>query len=188
MAIRLSRTVLAAAKTVLVLGAFLALGACASSRNLDQAFSDLSGNAELKGVLFADRTHDYGDIDLTLYEGRLMLTGTMKSDQGRAKLIENAWKADGVKEVIDEVFVGDGTGFGQGVEDSRIDQVLRARLIGDKDVVSGDYKIAVSNAVVYLLGAARSQAELDRAVELARTVAGVEKVVSHVALRGPLVQ
>ncbi len=188
MTIRLSRTFLAAAKTVLVLGAFVALGACASSRNLDQAFSDLSGNAELKGVLFADRTHDYGDVDITLYEGRLMLTGTMKSDSGRAKLIENAWKADGVKEVIDEVFVGDGTGFGQGVEDSRIDQVLRARLIGDKDVVSGDYKIAVSNAVVYLLGAARSQAELDRAVELARTVAGVEKVVSHVALRGPLVQ
>ena len=91
-------------------------------------------------------------------------------------------------EVIDEVFVGDGTGFGQGVEDARIDQVLRARLIGDKDVVSSDYKIAVSNAVVYLLGVARSQAELDRAVELARTTAGVEKVVSHVALRGPMVQ
>ncbi|MAW79104.1 MAG: phospholipid-binding domain-containing protein [Parvularcula sp.] len=179
-----TRAILAAAG----IGAFLALGACASSRNLDQAFTDMSSNAELKGVLFSDRTHDYGDIDLTLYEGRLMLTGTMKSDEGRAKLIENAWKADGVTEVIDEVFVGDGTGFGQGVEDARIDQVLRARLIGDKDVVSSDYKIAVSNAVVYLLGVARSQAELDRAVELARTTAGVEKVVSHVALRGPMVQ
>jgi len=179
-----TRALLAAAG----LGAFAALGACASSRNLDQAFSDLSGNADLKGVLFTDRTHDYGDIDITLYEGRLMLTGTMKSETGREKLMQNAWKADGVKEVIDEVFVGDGTSFGQGLEDSRIDQVLRARFIGDKKVVSADYKIAVSNAVVYLLGVARSQTELDRAVELARTVAGVEKVVSHVALRGPLVQ
>lgn len=178
------RAILAAAG----LGAFLALGACSSSRNLDQAFSDMSGNAELKGVLFADRTHDYGDVDITLYEGRLMLTGTMKSEDGRAKLIENAWKADGVKEVIDEIFVGDGTGFGQGVEDSRIDAAVKTRFIGNKTVVSSDYKIAVSNAVVYLIGVARSQAELEQAVELARTVAGVEKVVSHVALRGPLVQ
>ena len=173
------------AARLMMLAAALALSACASSRNLDQSFSDLSGNAELKGVLFADRTHDYGDVDITLYEGRLLLTGTMKSEEGRAKLIENAWKADGVKEVIDEVFVGDGTSFGQGLEDTRIDNTLRLRLTTDKDVVGSHYKIAVSGAVVYLIGAARSQAELDRAVELARTVAGVEKVVSYVALPAP---
>lgn len=182
------RTISAAAKKVFVLGAVLALGACASSRNLDQSFSDLSGNAELKSVLFSDRTHDYGDIDLTLYEGRLMLTGTMKSESGRTKLIENAWKADGVKEVIDEIFIGDGTSFGQGFEDTRIDQTLRTKLITAGGVSSTEYKIAVSGAVVYLLGIARSQAELDKALELARSISGVEKVVSHVALRGPAVQ
>ncbi len=167
------------------LGAFVALGACASSRNLDQSFQDLSGNAELKGVLFADRTHDYGDIDITLFEGRLMLTGTMRSDAGRAKLIENAWKADNVTEVIDEIIVGDNTSFGQGFEDGRIDKVLRARLIADGDVSSAEYKIAVSKAVVYLLGVARGPAELDKALELARSIAGVEEVVSHMKLRGP---
>lgn len=170
---------------LLLLAAALALGACASSRNLDQTFTDMAGDAELKGVLFADRTHDYGDVDITLYEGRLLLTGTMHSEDGRAKLIENAWKAEGVKEVIDEIFVGDGTSFGQGFEDARIDQTLRAKLIADKGTSSADYKIAVSGAVVYLIGAARSQEELDRALELARTIGGVEKVVSYVTLRAP---
>ena len=117
-----------------------------------------------------------------------MLTGTMKSDAGHVKLIENAWKAANVKEVIDEVIIGEGTSFGQGFEDTRIDQVLRTRLVTSGDVSSTEYKIAVSNAVVYLIGVARSQAELDKALELARTVAGVEKVVSHVALRGPMAQ
>ena len=168
--------------------AFAALGACASSRNLDQSFQDLSGNAELKGVLFADRTHDYGDVDITLFEGRLMLTGTMKTEAGHASLIKNAWKAENVDEVIDEVLIADGTSFGQGFEDTRIDQVLRARLVAAGDVSSTEIKIAVSNAVVYLIGATRSQAELDRALELARSVAGVEKVVTHLALRGPAVQ
>lgn len=168
-----------------LLAAALFLGACASSRNLDQTFSDMSGNAELKGVLFTDRTHDYGDIDITLFEGRLMLTGTMRSESGRAKLIENALKANNIDEVIDEVIVGEKTPFGQGFEDARIDQVLRARLIAGKEAASSDYKIAVSNGVVYLLGAARSQAGLDEALQLARTISGVEKVVSHVALRSP---
>lgn len=167
-----------------VLGA-LAVAACASSRSLDESVTDLSANTELKGVLFADRTHDYNDIDLTLFEGRLMLTGTMRTEEGRRKLIENAWKAEGVDQVIDEVAIGDKTSLGQGFEDARIDQTLRAKLLADGDVTSGRYKIAVSKGVVHLLGAARSRRELDRAVELARTIGGVEKVVSHVMAPQP---
>lgn len=163
--------------------AVLTLGACASSRSLDESFSDMSANAELKGVLLSDRTHDYSDVDLTLYEGRLMLTGTMRSEEGHRKLLENAWKADGVDEVIDEILIAEKTSFGQGFEDARIDKTLRARLIADGDVTSGDYKMSVSRAVVYLIGAARSQKELDEAIALARSVAGVEKVVSHVVIR-----
>lgn len=160
---------------------FLSLAAaCATSPNLDESFSDIGADAELKGVLFADRSHDYGDVDLTVYEGRLMLTGTMASEQGHRKLIENAWKARGVDEVIDEVIVGEGTSLRQGFEDSRIDASLRTRLIADGDVKSGQFKASVSKGVVYLLGVTHSEADLSDALEIARSIGGVEKVVSHV--------
>lgn len=160
-----------------------AAAGCASSPNLDQSFSDIGADAALKGVLFADRSHDYGDVDLTIYEGRLMLTGTMKSEEGHRKLIENAWKADGVDQVIDEIVVGDGTSFGQGFEDSRIDAALRARLIGDSDVKAGQFKASVSKGVVYLLGVTHSEADLNAALDIARSISGVDKVVSHVLVR-----
>lgn len=160
-----------------------AAAGCASSPNLDRSFSDIGADAALKGVLFADRSHDYGDVDLTIYEGRLMLTGTMKSEEGHRKLIENAWKADGVDQVIDEIVVGDGTSFGQGFEDSRIDAALRARLIGDSDVKAGQFKASVSKGVVYLLGVTHSEADLNAALDIARSISGVDKVVSHVLVR-----
>lgn len=163
----------------------LSISACTSSRSLDQSVSDLAANTELKGVLFADRSHDYSDVDISLFEGRLMLTGTMRSEDGRAKLIENAWKADGVDQVIDEIFIGDKTSVGQGLADARIDQVLRAKLITDGDVKSGRYKVSVSGGKVYMIGAARTQAELEEAVSLARTTGGVEKVISHIIVRLP---
>ena len=173
---------ISAVRAALVFAGALALAACASSRSLDESFTDLGASADLKSVLIADRTHDYADIDITLFEGRLMLTGTMLTEAGREKLIANAWKADGVDQVIDEVLIAEKTSFGQGFQDARIDQTLRARLIADEAVTSGRYKIAVSGGVVYLIGAARNDREHERAVELARTVSGVEKVVSHVAL------
>ncbi len=169
----------------LTVAVVLLSAACASSRSLDASLSDIAGNADLKGVLFTDRTHDYSDIDITLFEGRLMLTGTMRTEAGRDKLIENAWKADGVDQVIDEVFIGDKTSFGQGLADTRIDQTLKAKLLTDGDVTSSRYKIAVSGGAVYMIGAARDQAELEEAVSLARTIGGVNKVVSHVLVRQP---
>ncbi|MGD9799773.1 MAG: BON domain-containing protein [Parvularculaceae bacterium] len=160
----------------------LVAASCASSPNLDESVTDIGANAELKSVLFGDRTHDYGDVDITIFEGRLMLTGTMKSEEGRRKLIENAWRAKGVDQVIDEIIVGDGTSLGQGFEDTRIDTTLRTRLIADGDVKAGNFKTSVSKGVVYLLGVTRSQRQLDAAIDIARSIGGVEKVVSYIVV------
>ena len=163
--------------------ALLAVCACASSRTLSGSINDIGSDAELKAILFADRAHDYSDIDLTVYEGRLMLTGTMPSEDGRKKLVENAWKADGVVQVIDEIFVGDDTSMGRGLEDSRIDGAIRTKYLTDGEVRSGNYKLSVSNGVVYVLGVARDQRELDEALRKASDTRGVKSVVSHVVLR-----
>ena len=171
--------------SALAVGATLALSACASSRSLGESITDISADAQLKGVLLADRSHDYADIDLTVYEGTLLLTGTMRTTEGRDALIANAWKAGGVEKVIDEVVVGEKTSFGQGVEDSRIEAALRARFITDENVKSGDFKIAVSGGAVYLLGAARDAGQIARANEIASGLTGVSRVVSHVGVRTP---
>jgi len=170
-------------RIIAVAATVAALSACASSRNLDAAFADFGVNAELKGVLFSDRNHDYSDIDLTIYEGRLLLTGTMLTEEGRRKLVANAWKAGGVKQVIDEILIGEHTSLGQGIEDVRIDQTLRAKFIADGEIVSGDIKIAVSGAAVYLLGATHRSEQIKRALHLASATGGVEKVVTYIELR-----
>ncbi|MEM9013635.1 MAG: BON domain-containing protein [Pseudomonadota bacterium] len=165
-----------------ILCAILLVAGCATSRNLDSAFSDIGADAELKSVLFSDRSHDYSDVDLTVFEGRLLLTGTVRSPSAHEKLIQNAWSAESIDQVIDEVSVDGRTSIGQGFEDARIDQTLRANLIGRKDVISGDYKIAVSGATVYLIGRAQDEQQLTTALNVARNIAGVEKVVNHVVV------
>jgi len=163
----------------------ITLAACASSRGLGDSVADLTSNAAIKSVLIADRDHDYSDIDLTVHEGRLLLTGTMNTEEGRAKLIGNAWQAEGVNLVIDEIQIAQKTSFGQGFEDTRIDQTLRAKLLADNDVTSGDYKIGVSRAIIYLIGSTRTQEELDEALRLASSISGVEKIVHYVNVRSP---
>jgi len=173
----------ATAARLLFIAIAMLLAACASSRTLGGSVDDLSANATLKRVLFTDRKYDYDDIDLTILDGRLLLTGTMRSEAGRQRLLENAWKASAVRQVIDEVLIEDKTSFGQSLADSRIDKTLRGRLVGDRSVSHSNYKFAVSRGVVYVLGVARDEIELDRVLTAARQISGVNGVVSHVLYR-----
>ncbi|MEM9705503.1 MAG: BON domain-containing protein [Pseudomonadota bacterium] len=163
--------------------AAVTLAGCTSSKTLGSSVDDFTAAQSIRSTLFTDRSRDYGDVDITIYDGRLMLTGTMRSEEGRQKLVANAWRAENIRQVVDEIVIGEKTGFGQGVADSRIDQTINAKYLTDRGVSGNDYKIAVSNRVVYIIGVARDQIELDRALNYARSTSGVKKVVSHVVYR-----
>ena len=53
----------------------------------------------------------------------------------------------------------------------------------DPDIRSGNYTIDTQKGSVYLIGSARSQAELERATRIAQYIPGVKRVVSYVELR-----
>lgn len=123
------------------------------------------------------------DLSATVYEQRVLVTGTVPSEDWRGEAIKRAWKVDGVKEVYDEVQVGPDETFTQDLGDGAISNKLRAQLIGDGDVKSINYTVTTVKGVVYIIGTARSQAELNRVIDHARNIADVKRVVSYVRIR-----
>ena len=65
-----------------------------------------------------------------------------------------------------------------------VDEMVRARLLADSGVRSVNYNVETHQGVVYLLGVARSQVELDRASQIASLVPDVERVVTYVRIEG----
>ena len=60
---------------------------------------------------------------------------------------------------------------------------LKTQLIADGDVKSINYTVTTVKGVVYIIGSARSQAELDRVIDHARNIGNVRRVVSYVRIR-----
>jgi osmotically-inducible protein OsmY len=123
------------------------------------------------------------DLDTTVYEGRVLITGTVPSEDWRADAVKLTWQADGVKEVYDEIQVGPEEGFMQDMGDTTVTSKLKAQLVGDGDVKSINYTVTTVKGVVYVIGSARSQAEMQRVVDHARNIANVRRVVSYVRVR-----
>ncbi len=124
-------------------------------------------------------------MSIEVYESRALLTGYASSEEDRAAAVGLAWKAEGVEDVMNEILIGEPTGLGTMARDAAITTELKSRLTFDGDVLAVNYSIETVRGVVYLLGIAQDQAELDKVIAQARNVAYVKRVVSYVRVKEP---
>jgi osmotically-inducible protein OsmY len=165
-------------------GAGAAVGDTAlQDRGIKGAVSDTDIRAQINHYWLQKDHKMWMALNLQIYEGRVLVSGVLPTADERSDAIELAWKASGVRDVYDEVQVATGGGFIDYARDTKIQTELDTQLLFAKDVQSVNYSVEVVNGVVYLLGVAQDQAELDRVLNIARNVADVKKVISHVLLK-----
>jgi len=124
----------------------------------------------------------YRKLDLTVREGRVLVTGSVPDPDMRVEAIRLVWRVKGVKQVLNEISVDGGGGLTAIVKDTWITSNIKTRLVLDKYVKSVNYNVESSNGVVYLMGVARDQKELNRVINSARNVSHVTNVISYVRL------
>jgi hyperosmotically inducible protein len=73
--------------------------------------------------------------------------------------------------------------IGQRVDDQTIETKVKAALIAAKDVSGTNIQVEVRNGEVQLSGFVKSQAEAQRAVDIARGVDGVTRVTNKMSVR-----
>ena len=157
--------------------------AALQDRGLKGAISDTAIRAEINHNWLQLDHKMWMELSLQIYEGRVMVTGSVPTADVRADAIQLAWKAKGVREVIDEVEVGNSGGVVDYARDTKIGTEFKTKILFAKNIESVNYSVEVNNGVVYLLGVAQSQDELDRVLNIARNIADVKRVVSHVLLK-----
>jgi osmotically-inducible protein OsmY len=123
------------------------------------------------------------DLNVTVYEGRTLLTGTAPNPEFKAQAKEVASRVQGVRAIYDEIEVAPAESAWDSAKDTWITSRVRTELTFNPDVRSVNYSIETANKSVYLIGSARSQAELDIATTAARTTPDVKRVVSYVEIR-----
>ncbi len=149
-------------------------------RGLAGAVSDAQIQLKINEVWFNTDGDLYSRMNLTVDQGRVMVTGRAASAEQRATAVRLAGSVEGVREVINEVTVDSPGSLIDNAQDSWIGTQLRTALVLDGSVKSSNYSIEVVGGVVYLLGVARDQPELDRVIGHAKALAHVQGVISHV--------
>ena len=157
--------------------------AVAQERTIGDAVDDTSIQFQINDRLLRKSEVLFAKTNLDVVEGRVMITGVVPAQSDRDTAAELAWQVKGVREVLNELQVAQPGDAGSFVKDASITAQLRFKILSDRDIHAINFNLTTVNAIVYLFGIARGDAEREKLVNHARNVKGVKKVISHVLLK-----
>jgi osmotically-inducible protein OsmY len=181
-----------AAATLPLGGCFLAaVGAGAAAggytagneRGIGGTATDTGIKASINAIWAKDNGQIPSYVDLNIFEGRVLLTGRVPDPRIRDQAVAGAWKANGVKEVINEIQVAQGASFGTAASDNWILARLNSDMVFDGAVRTPNYSLQCVDGTIYILGVARTQNELDHVLNYARNIPNVRQVKNYIRIR-----
>ncbi|EPY03205.1 BON domain-containing protein [Magnetospirillum fulvum] len=158
--------------------------AAAEERGMGGSIDDLKIRTAINQKWFDRDVEMYRKVTLNISEGRVMLTGVVPTEKNRNDAAELVGQVAGVREVYNEIVVrGDDEPGGNSANDLWIQQKMKTRMLGDSDIRNINFVVDVSDAVVYVLGIAQNDTEMERVIAHARDINGVRRVVNHIRLK-----
>ena len=119
----------------------------------------------------------FSKVRVIVYEGRVLLVGTVEMTENKEKAEEIAWSTKNVKEVANYIAIGKND-LVDYVKDTRISLEFRAKLLTDKEISEINYSSTTENRILYIVGIAQDSNEVKKVIMHASNIAGVQKIVN----------
>ncbi len=171
---------------VLVAGAGVAtVTSAAKEKGISGGLSDTQISVSIKKKVYEKDQDIHRRIGVNVQNGEVLLTGSLPTSELIDDIEQIAWGTPGVKKVINQIGISNDDSFGltQGTIDSWITTQIKSSLTFTSDIKSINYSIKTVSGIVYVMGVAQSQEELDKVLTTARNTRGVKKVLSYVKIK-----
>ena len=165
---------------VITTGAGAAIAATEDEKTLGDVFDDTSISIGIKDRVFMYEAILLTKIGIDVEKGKVLLTGILKDQNQRVEVVRLAWKQPGVREVINEIEIEDSFNIKNYAEDKIIQAQLVGKVLGDRDIKKLKYNFEVQNKVIFILGVTSDEIELERVFDHARSIKGVQDIISYV--------
>jgi hyperosmotically inducible protein len=152
--------------------------------SVGKVIDDSVVTARVKALLISDEAVKSLLINITTYKGDVMLSGFAENQAQVDRMILATQGVPGVKKVTDKLSIKEGTQtIGNKVDDSVITVSIKSALLGDAMMRSMDVSVSTRKGEVQLSGFLDNALQLNRAIELANGVKGVNKLINHMVVK-----
>ena len=115
-------------------------------------------------------------VSVTSYNGIVLLSGQVPTEQARQQAESTVGQLRKVRKIHNELTVAGPTSTIVRANDSWLTAKVKSKMLADKELQSMRIKVVTENGAVFLMGLV-TNAQANRAVDISRNTAGVQKVV-----------
>lgn len=177
--------------TLLALSALAALNGCAvvatgaavvgvnaatDPRTIGSQIDDQTIEMKASAKLGNDDAFEDSRVRVVSYNQNVLLVGQVANESLRQRAEEVIKDTNGIARIFNQLRIGTRAGISTQASDTWISGEVKVRFVSDEQVDATQVEIVTENGEVFLLGMVDAAAA-DRAVEIARNVSGVTRVI-----------
>ena len=148
-----------------------------------ESVSDTILSTRVSTAIYKISPDVHATVGINVQEQEVLLTGVVATDELKNEVEKSVWSTSGVKQVYNDIQISDVPPIKNYAKDSWITSQVKTKLLGSSKIRSLNYSVKTVNNVVYIFGISRTQEELDKVLDIASHIKGVEKVMSYVRLK-----
>jgi osmotically-inducible protein OsmY len=154
-----------------VMGSLVATDRRTSGTQLEDEGIELRAASRIR-----DNLGERGHVNVSSYNRRVLITGEVPNVQDKQLVEQVVSRVDNVQSVVNELAELGNATLGQRTSDAVVTARIKAGMVDAKDIFANAFKVVTERGITYMMGRV-TQREADRATEIARSTAGVQKVV-----------
>ena len=152
-------------------GTLLATDRRTSGAQLEDQAIELKARNRVREVI-----GERGHVNVTSYNRQVLITGEVPTDADKAAVEQAVQRVENIRSTVNELAVGAASSLSSRSSDVILTSKVKASFVDAKDVFANAFKVVTERGTVYMMGRV-TEREASRAVEIARGIGGVQKVV-----------
>tara|TARA_B110000971_G_scaffold216198_1_gene250843 strand:+ start:513 stop:1103 length:591 start_codon:yes stop_codon:yes gene_type:complete len=151
-------------------------------RTVGMQIDDILMQKNLVARLTLTQKKYFLSIQVEILDGRIFLTGKVDEPEEKIKITKMAWETRGVRSVKNAIEIKGQSNFKSTTKDILITSQLRAALLFNRLVKSGNYTLETINKTIYIFGIAMNAEEKKEVIGEANKIYDVNEVIPTIYL------
>lgn len=168
---------------ILASGGGTAMVVAEGDRSLGTVVDDTTIKVNIAASFIGSGNNLFVNINTSVLESRVLLTGLVENQETRIEAVRLVWEVDGVKEVVNEIEIGNRETIKDYANDLWINTQARgvaAKTIGLRAV---GYNFETINGKLFIAGITSRPNQLEELINALKSIKGVKEIVNYVIIK-----
>ena len=168
---------------ILATGGSTAMVVAEGDRSIGAVVDDATIKINVAGKFLGAGNNLFVDINTTVLEGRVLLTGLVDDQEIRIEAVRLVWEVEGVQEIVNEIEIGNRETLKDYANDLWINTQAKgvaAKTIGLRSVA---FNFETIKGKIYVAGITSRPEQMSDLIEALKTIKGVKEIVNYVIVK-----